>query len=93
MTNTFDKLVLIDIIIMLYIQLLLLSYLYNLGYTFIYEVHKVKNLLKVLTIANEALQHNSNNNISSTKKYIIINMRKKGQPYNQAKSFKLFDEN
>jgi len=56
-------------------------------------MHRVKNLSKVLTIANEAFWHSSNNNMSPTKKYIIINMRKKKQPYNQAKPFKLFDEN
>ncbi|RIA98430.1 hypothetical protein C1645_812680 [Glomus cerebriforme] len=69
------------------------KYLRKLGAVYAVVSHDVKNLSKAKTIASEALRHNPNNHVSSAKKYTIVNLRKRGQPYDQAMAFKLFDEN
>jgi hypothetical protein len=72
---------------------LLPKYLRNLGAVFAVVSHGAKNLSEAITIAREALRHSPNNHASPTKNYTIVNFRLRGQPYNQAKPFKLFDEN
>jgi len=46
-----------------------------------------------MTIASEVLRHSHNNNISPVQKYTIVNFRPQGVPYDQAKPYKIFDEN
>src|SRR5947207_526708 len=72
---------------------LLPSSLRNLGSVFAVATHCAKNLSKAGTISDEALRHSPDNHASPSKRYTIVNMRKRGEPYNQANAFKLFDEN
>ncbi|CAG8663050.1 23867_t:CDS:2, partial [Gigaspora rosea] len=72
---------------------LLPSSLRKLGSVFASIVHSPKNLSKANTYASKALWHSLDNYASSSKRYTIVNMRKRGKPYNQAEAFKLFDKN
>ncbi|CAG8476736.1 11820_t:CDS:2 [Gigaspora rosea] len=45
------------------------------------------------TYASEAFWHSPDNHSSPSKRYTIVNMQKRGEPYNLAKEFKLFDKN
>ncbi|RIB04075.1 hypothetical protein C2G38_2223370 [Gigaspora rosea] len=72
---------------------LLPSSLRKLGSVFASIVHSPKNPSKANTYASEALRHSPDNHSSPSKRYTIVNMWKRGEPYNQAEAFKLFDEN
>ncbi len=72
---------------------LLPSFLRNLGAVFAVTIHCAKNLSKAGTISDEALHHSPDNHASPSKRYTIVNYQKRGEPYNQAMVFKLFDEN
>jgi hypothetical protein len=72
---------------------LLPSYLRKLGAVFASVVHGPKNPSKANTYASEALRHSPDNHTAPSKRYTIVNMRKRGQPYDQAKAFEFFDEN
>ncbi|PKK56922.1 hypothetical protein RhiirC2_799034 [Rhizophagus irregularis] len=72
---------------------LLPSSLHKLGAVFAVVSHGAKNLSEAMTIASEALRHSPGNHASSAKNYTIVNYRKRGQPYDQAKAIKIFDEN
>jgi hypothetical protein len=72
---------------------LLPRYLRKLGAVFAVVSHGAKNLSEAMTIASEALRHSPDNHASPARNYTIINFRQKGQPYDQAKVFKFFDEN
>ncbi|CAG8512430.1 19459_t:CDS:2 [Gigaspora rosea] len=72
---------------------LLPSSLYKLGAVFASVAHGPKNTSKANTYASEALRHLPNNHASPSKRYTIVNMRKRGEPYNQVEAFKLFDKN
>ena len=72
---------------------LLPSYLRKLGAVFASVVHGPKNASKANTYASEALRHSPDNHASPSKRYTIINMRKREEPYNQAEPFKIFNEN
>ena len=65
----------------------------KLGAVFASVVHGPKNPSKANTYASEALRHSPENHTSPSKRYTIVNMRKRGQPYDQAKAFEFFDEN
>ncbi|PKK57733.1 hypothetical protein RhiirC2_721031 [Rhizophagus irregularis] len=65
----------------------------KLGAVFAVVSHGLKNLSEAMTIASQALRHNPGNHTSPAKNYTIVNFRRRGQPYYQAKAFKLFDEN
>jgi len=71
---------------------LVLKYLHKLKVVFAIISHDAKNLLKAKTIASEAFQHNSNNHSFPAKKYTIVNLRKKGESYNQTRAFKFFNK-
>jgi hypothetical protein len=60
---------------------------------FAVATHCAKNLSKAGTISDVALRHSPDNHASPSKKYTIVNYRLRGEPYNQAMVFKLFDEN
>jgi len=45
-----------------------------------------------MTIAQEALWHNSNSNTSPVQNYVIVNYRRRGQTPNQARPFRIRDE-
>ncbi|RGB22772.1 hypothetical protein C1646_775563 [Rhizophagus diaphanus] len=53
----------------------------------------LKNPSKANTYASEALRHSPDNHASPSKRYTIVNMQKRGEPYNQAEPFCIFDEN
>src|SRR5947207_13051031 len=72
---------------------LLPSSLRNLGAVFAVAIHGSKNLSKAGTISDEALRHSPDNHVSPSKRYTIVNFHRRGEPYNQATVFKLFDEN
>ena len=69
------------------------SYLRKLGAVFAVVSNDVKNLSDAMTIASQALRHSPDNHASPAQNYTIINFRKRGQPYDQATAFELFDEN
>ncbi|CAG8815498.1 13038_t:CDS:1, partial [Dentiscutata erythropus] len=54
--------------------------------------HGPKNASKANTYASEALRHSPDNHASPFKRYTIVNMRKRGEPFNQANPFYIFDE-
>ncbi|RIA95204.1 hypothetical protein C1645_817050 [Glomus cerebriforme] len=56
-------------------------------------VHGPKNLSKANTYASEAFRHSSDNHTSPSDRYTIVNFRRRGQPYDQAKPFWISDEN
>ncbi|PKK58498.1 hypothetical protein RhiirC2_720474 [Rhizophagus irregularis] len=72
---------------------LLPRYLRKLGAVFAVVAHGAKNLSEAMTIASEPLRHSPDNHASPAKNYTIVNFRRKGQPYDQAKAIKIFDEN
>ena len=72
---------------------LLPSDLCRIGSVFAGVVHSAKNLSKSDTFAREFLRHSPNNHSSPSKRYTIVNMRKRGEPYNQASPFCIFNEN
>ncbi|CAG8822053.1 20270_t:CDS:2 [Gigaspora margarita] len=61
---------------------LLPSFLRKLGAVFASVVHGPKNASKANTYASEALRHSPDNHASLSKRYTIVNMRKRGEPYN-----------
>ncbi|GBC54095.1 hypothetical protein GLOIN_2v1765707 [Rhizophagus irregularis DAOM 181602=DAOM 197198] len=72
---------------------LLPSSLRKLGAVFAVVAHGAKNLSEAMTIASQALRHSPDNHASPAKNYTIVNFRRRGQPYDQAKAIKIFDEN
>ena len=72
---------------------LLLSSLRKLGAVFASVVHRPKNASKANTYASEALRHSPDNYAFPSKRYTIVNMRKRGKSFNQAEPFCIFDEN
>ncbi|GBB98891.1 hypothetical protein RclHR1_33530002 [Rhizophagus clarus] len=72
---------------------LLPSSLRKLGAVFASVVHGPKNLSKANSYASEALRHSPDNHASPSDRYTIVNFRRRGQPYDQAKPFWISDEN
>ena len=72
---------------------LLPSYLRKFGAVFAVVSHGAKNLSEAMTIASQALRHSPDNHASPAQNYTIVNFQKRGQPYDQATAFELFDEN
>ena len=46
-----------------------------------------------MDIASEALRHSPDNHTSPGENYTIVNLRKRGERYDQARPFIIFDEN
>ncbi|GBB92725.1 hypothetical protein RclHR1_20480007 [Rhizophagus clarus] len=65
----------------------------KLGAVFASVVHGPKNPSKANTYASEALRHSPDNHTSPSDRYTIVNFRRRGQPYDQAKPFWISDEN
>ncbi|RGB31395.1 hypothetical protein C1646_764136 [Rhizophagus diaphanus] len=78
-SNIPDKQALADIMIMLWAVFAVVS-------------NGAKNLSDAITIASQALRHSPDNYTFPAQNYIIVNFRKRGQPYDQATAFELFDE-
>ncbi|RGB22739.1 hypothetical protein C1646_775615 [Rhizophagus diaphanus] len=72
---------------------LLPSSLRKLESVFASVAHGPKNPSKANTYASEVLRHSPDNHASPSKRYTIVNMRKRGELYNQAEPFCIFDEN
>ena len=72
---------------------LLSGSLRKLGAVFAVVSYGAKNLSEATTIAGQALRHNPDNHASPAKNYTIVNYRKRGQPHDQVKAIKIFDEN
>ncbi|CAG8824170.1 19078_t:CDS:1, partial [Dentiscutata erythropus] len=47
--------------------------------------HEAKNMAHAYTIAGEYLRYSSDNHTSSVQNYIVVNYRKRGVPYEQAR--------
>ncbi|CAG8490099.1 3430_t:CDS:2 [Scutellospora calospora] len=54
--------------------------------------HKAKNMAYTYTIARECLHYLSNNHTSPVQNYIVVNYRKRGVPYKQARRFHIYDQ-
>ena len=65
----------------------------KLGAVFAVVSHGPKNLSEAMSIASQALRHSLGNHTSPAKNYTIVNFRRRGQPYDQAKPFWISDEN
>ena len=76
-----------------YDVLLLPRYLRKLGAVFAVVSHEAKNLSNAMDIASEALRHSPDNHASPGENYTIVNLRKRGERYDQARAFMIFDEN
>ncbi|RIB19367.1 hypothetical protein C2G38_2182034 [Gigaspora rosea] len=74
-------------------KLLLPSSLYKLGAVFASVAHRPKNASKANTYTSEALKHSSDNYTSLSKRYTIVNMQRRGEPYNQTRPFCIFNKN
>ncbi|CAG8750172.1 25058_t:CDS:2, partial [Gigaspora rosea] len=61
------------------------------GAVYAVVVHGAKNLAHAMTIAEEALCHNPDNNTSPTQNYVIVNYRRKNQLPEEARPFQLYD--
>jgi hypothetical protein len=72
---------------------LLPSSLRKLGAVFASVVHSPKNPSKVNSYISEALRHSPDNHTAPSDRYAIVNFRRRGQPYDQASPFSIFDEN
>ncbi|PKK58536.1 hypothetical protein RhiirC2_796147 [Rhizophagus irregularis] len=72
---------------------LLPSSLRKLGAVFASVVHSPKNPSKVNSYISEALCHSPDNHTAPSDRYAIVNFRRRGQPYDQANPFIIFDEN
>ncbi|PKK60252.1 hypothetical protein RhiirC2_793595 [Rhizophagus irregularis] len=72
---------------------LLPSSLRKLEAVFTSVVHRPKNLSKANTYASEVLRHSPDNHTSPSDRYTIVNFRRRGQSYDQAKPFWISDEN
>ncbi len=72
---------------------LLPSSLRKLRAVFVSIVHGPKNLSKANIYTSEALHHSPDNHTSPSDKYTIVNFRRRGQSYDQAKLFWISDEN
>ncbi|GET02572.1 hypothetical protein GLOIN_2v1761875 [Rhizophagus clarus] len=94
-SNTPDKQALADVMIMLCIRPAEIKNLRiaNRGAVFASVVHGPKNPSKANTYASEALRHSPDNHTSPSDRYTIVNFRRRGQPYDQAKPFWISDEN
>ena len=72
---------------------LLPSSLRKLGSVFAVVAHSAKNLSEAKSIASQALRHSPDSHTSPSDRYTIVNFRRRGQPYDQAKPFWISDEN
>jgi len=72
---------------------LLPRYLRKLGAVFAVVSYGAKNLSNAMDIASEALRHSPDNHTSPGENYTIVNLRKRGERYDQARPFIIFDEN
>ena len=64
----------------------------KLGAVYAVVMNGVKNLARAMTIAGEALHHNPDNNTSPAQNYVVVNYRRKNQSPDQAKPFRLYDD-
>ncbi|RIB18262.1 hypothetical protein C2G38_2185150 [Gigaspora rosea] len=70
---------------------LISRHLCKIGAVYAVVVHGAKNLAHAMTIAEEALCHNPDNNTSPTQNYVIVNYRRKNQLPEEARPFQLYD--
>ena len=67
-------------------------HLRKLGAVYGAVVHKAGNPGHIMTIAGECLRHNPDNHTSPVQNYVVVNYRKKGQTLEQARPFRLYDD-
>ncbi len=103
MSNTPDKQALADVMIMLCIRSaeiknLRISNRGVTGYAKNWGQQDIPRVFRSLeskanTYVSEALWHFPDSYSSPSKRYTIVNMRKRGEPYNRARSFQISNEN
>ncbi|CAG8806428.1 16328_t:CDS:1, partial [Racocetra fulgida] len=69
------------------------KYLHKLGAVYAVVMHGAQNLAHAMTIAREALRHSVDNHTSPVQNYVVVNYQKKGQTPEQARPFRLYDDN
>jgi len=62
-------------------------YLRKMGAVYAIVAHDAKNLAHAMTIAQEALRHSPDNNISPTQNYVVVNYRPRGVPPDKVTPF------
>ncbi|CAJ0901021.1 2574_t:CDS:1 [Entrophospora sp. SA101] len=68
------------------------KYLRKIGAVYGAVIHCAKNPAHLMTIAGECLRHNPDNHTSPVQNYVVVNYRKKGQTPEQARPFRLYDD-
>ncbi|CAG8802476.1 24214_t:CDS:1, partial [Dentiscutata erythropus] len=68
------------------------KYLRKLGAVYDAVAHEAKNMAHAYTIAGECLCHSSDNHTSPVQNYVVVNYRKRGVPYEQARRFHIYDQ-
>ncbi|CAG8494084.1 5455_t:CDS:2, partial [Scutellospora calospora] len=68
------------------------KYLHKLGAVYGAVAHKAKNIAHAYTIARECLRHSSDNHTSPVQNYVVVNYKKRGVPYEQARRFHIYDQ-
>jgi len=68
------------------------KYLRKMGAVYGVVVHEAKNMAHAYTIAGECLRHSTNNHTSPVQNYVVVNYRKRGVPYEQARRFHIYDQ-
>ncbi|KAF0510840.1 transposable element tc3 transposase [Gigaspora margarita] len=68
------------------------KYLRKIGAIYGVVAHEAKNMAYAYTIAGQCLQHSPDNHTSLVQNYVIVNYRKKGQSPDQARPFRIYDQ-
>ena len=69
------------------------KFLRKMGAVYAVVVHGAENLAHAYTITGEALRHSFDNHTSPVQNYVVVNYRKRGQKPEEAKPFRLYDDN
>ncbi|CAG8664051.1 23118_t:CDS:2 [Dentiscutata erythropus] len=68
------------------------GYAKNRGAVYGAVAYEAKNMAHAYTIAGECLRHSSDNYTSPVQNYVVVNYRKRGVPYKQARRFHIYDQ-
>jgi len=68
------------------------KYLRKMGAVYGVVIHEAENIAHAYTIAGECLRHSSDNHTSPVQNYVVVNYRRKGQTPEQARPFRLYDD-
>ncbi|CAJ0827490.1 4701_t:CDS:2 [Entrophospora sp. SA101] len=71
---------------------LLPRYLRKIGAVYAVVSHDARSLGQAMTIAQQELRHSPRNNESPVRNYIIVKFRRRGEPPEEARLFRIYDE-